>query len=92
MNICERRWLKLFNSKDALDYDKLRSRGTGAHEAPANYKIIVYPFDKYLIKIMLSPDDRFIGIVEINVNKDFLSYQQKATPKGSHDVEEYYRE
>ncbi|GAI43482.1 unnamed protein product, partial [marine sediment metagenome] len=52
----------------------------------------LYPFDKYLITIKLSPSNEFIGIVEIKVNKDFLSYKQKLPPKGFHDVEEFYKE
>ena len=83
--------MKLLSDKD-VNYDKLRNRGTGSHEAPMDYKIIIYPFDKYLIKIKVSPDDKFLEIVEIKVNKDFLSYQEKATPKDSHHVEDYYRE
>ncbi|GAI01699.1 unnamed protein product [marine sediment metagenome] len=75
-----------------FDYDRLRNRSTGSHEVPKDYKIVVYPFDKYLITIKLSPNNEFIGIVEIKVNKDFLSYKQKLPPKGFHDVEEFYKE
>lgn len=83
--------MKLLSSKDS-NYDKSKSLGTGSHDSSTEYKTINFPFDKYLIKVKLTPDDKFIGIIEIKINKDFLSYEQKATPKGSHDVDEYYRE
>jgi hypothetical protein len=75
-----------------LNYEKLRNRGTGSHEVTEDYKIIEYPFDKYVIKIKLSPNNEFIEIVEIRINKEFLSYKQKVTSKGFHDVDEFYRE
>lgn len=64
---------------------------TGSFEIP-KYKIIIYPFDKYEITIKLSEDNKFIEILEVKVNKDFISYKQKITPKGFHDVEKYYNE
>lgn len=72
-------------------YENLKNEGTG-REVSEEYKERVYPFDKYEIKVRLSPTNEFIGIVEVKVNKDFLSYKQKSTSKGFHDVEEYYRE
>ena len=74
------------------DYDKLKNRGTGSHDEPDDYKIIPYTFDKYQIKIKLTPSNEFIGIIEVKINKEFLSYKQKITPKGYHDVDEFYRE
>ncbi len=74
------------------DYDKLENKGTGSHEEYDNYKIIIYPFDKYEIKIKLTSDNGFIEIMEVKVNKEFLSYKQKITSKGFHDVDEFYRE
>ena len=32
------------------------------------------------------------GISEVRINKDFLSFKQKTTTKGFHDVKEYYKE
>jgi predicted component of type VI protein secretion system len=74
------------------DYDNLKNQGTGSHEALDEYKIVLYPFDKYQIKIKLTRSNEFIGIVEVKVNKDFLSYKQKTTLRGFHDVDEFYRE
>ena len=69
-----------------------KNRGTGSHEDLEDYKIIIYPFDKYQIKIKLTHTNKFIEIMEIKVNKEFLSYKQKLTPFSFHDVEEFYRE
>ncbi|MBL7135471.1 MAG: hypothetical protein ISS81_02620 [Candidatus Marinimicrobia bacterium] len=74
------------------DYDNLRKQGTGSLEVFDDYKIILYPFDKYQIKIKLTPSNEFIGIIEVKVNKGFLSYKQKISTKGYHDVDEFYRE
>lgn len=62
---------------------------TGEH-AIMETKTIIYPLGPYEITIELSPDDQFIGITRIRLNKDFLSYKQKTMPKGYHDVEEFY--
>jgi hypothetical protein len=78
--------------KNDYDYDNLKNRGTGSHEGLDKYKIILYPFDKYQIKIKLTPFNEFIGIIEVKVNKEFLSYKQKITSQGFHDVDEFYRE
>ncbi|MBL7075547.1 hypothetical protein ISS37_09960 [candidate division KSB1 bacterium] len=74
------------------DYNKLKNQGTGSHGEPDDYNIIVYPFDKYQIKIKLTPNNEFLGIIEVGVNKEFLSYKQKIASKGYHDVDEFYRE
>jgi hypothetical protein len=71
---------------------KVKNEGTGSPSIPSEYKDIIYAFDKYEIKVRLTPDNQFIGIVEVKVNKDFLSYKQKVTSKGFHDVEEFYKE
>lgn len=74
------------------DYDTIKKHGTGSEEKFEEYKFVEYPFDKYIIKVKLTPKNEFIGIVEIKVNKDFLSYEQNRTPKGFHDIDEFYKE
>ena len=80
-----------FKDKD-YDYNNIKNQGTGSHENLDDYKIILYPFDKYQIKIKLSPSNEFIGIVEVKINKEFLSHKQKITSQGFLDVEKYYQE
>ena len=80
-----------FKDKD-YDYNNIKNQGTGSYEKLDDYKTILYPFDKYQIKIKLSPSNEFIGIVEVKINKEFLSHKQKITSQGFLDVEEYYQE
>jgi len=69
------------------------STSTGSHADEAGpFKIVTYPFDRYEVKVQLTAANVFVGIVEIRVNKDFLSYAQKASSVGTHDVEQFYRE
>lgn len=77
------------------DYSNLKNQGTGSHKLPEEseeYKIITYPFDKYQVKIKLTQDNEFVEIIEIKINKEFLSYKQKISSLGYHDVDEFYRE
>lgn len=78
--------------RDDYDYSNPKDQGTGSHNESDDYKIIVYPFDKYQIKVKLTPTNEFIGIVEIKINREFLSHKQKMASKGFHDVDEFYRE
>lgn len=75
-----------------LDYNKVKKQGTGSHHPPDNFKTIIYPFDKYQIKIRLTHANEFIEIMEVEVNKEFLSYKQKLTSQGFVDVNEDYPE
>jgi hypothetical protein len=78
--------------REDYDYSTLKGKGTGSHEGPDEYKIIVYPFDRYEIKVKLTPANEFVGIVEVSLNKDFLSYRQKTMLPAFHDVDEFYRD
>ena len=57
-----------------------------------DYKIIEYPFDKYLLKIALTVTNEFLAVVEIKINKDFLTYKEKIINQSHYDVDEYYNE
>ncbi len=70
----------------------VHAEGTGNHNHHEEYKIISYPFDKYEIKVKLSPTNEFVGITEIKINKDFLSFKQRITSSDVHDIDEFYRE
>ena len=75
-----------------FDYYEMKTKGTGGHDLLHEYKIITYAFDKYRIKVKLSPNNEFIGITEVMIDKDFRSLKQKIGTKGIHDIEEFYRE
>ena len=80
-------------ASEDLDYDLHGVQGTGSHHLET--RIVTYPFERYEIKVELTPSNEFIGIVEVSVNKRFLSYRQKLTSWGSqgfHDTEDFYRE
>jgi len=55
-------------------------------------KKIVYPFGRYEIEVLVTDTGKFIGIVGIKVNADFLTQAQKLSTASFHDVEKYYRE
>jgi hypothetical protein len=74
------------------DYESLASDSTGSQEIPVDFDIKIVPFDKYNIKVKVSKDNEFIGILEVEVNKDFLSHKKSITPTGSHDVDDFYKE
>jgi len=73
------------------DYEKFKYEGTGSQGELTDYKIITYSFDKYQIKIKLKPNNIFLDVIEIKINKEFLSHKQMITHADSHDVEEFYR-
>jgi len=74
------------------DYDSLISQGTGSLGEIKDYRIISYPFDRYEIKIKVSPNNEFMGIIEVGINKDFLTQKQKMSLQGFHDVDKFYVE
>lgn len=73
-------------------YEEFIKEGTGSHSDVETFKIIEYPFNQYKIKIKLTPSDEFIGIIEVEINKEFLSHKQKIAIQDYHDVEDFYKE
>jgi len=53
-------------------------------------KTVSIPFDKYEVVVKLNESNKFIGIEEIKINKDFLSFSQKTSKIGYLDVSEFY--
>ena len=79
------------SDKGRLSYDDVTARSTGSLPSP-QWKTIIYPFDKYEITVVLTQNDEFIGISEVSLKQEFVSYKQKTTPQGYHDVADFYRE
>lgn len=73
-------------------YDDFKNKGTSGYNLADEYKIIVQPFDKYEIKIKLSAEGKFVDIVEVKINKRFLSQKQKISSFGVHNVDDFYKE
>lgn len=70
---------------------KSKDQGTGSHNDLTDYKLVVYPFDKYQITVKLSTGNKFLEITEVRINKKFISFKNKQ-PKSYHDVDDLYRE
>lgn len=68
----------------------INRQGTGDNNF-APYKEIVYPFDKFEIKVKLSPSNEFIGVTEVKINQKFLSEQQRISSQGSFSVDDFYK-
>ncbi len=71
-------------------YGVQSQQGTGSLSIP--YRTVVCPFGQYEITVVLTGSNEFVGISEVKLNRDFLSYKQKVTPQGYHDVSAFYRE
>lgn len=72
-------------------YDKIRTKGTGGTVLRKTRNQITYPFGKFNVTVDVTKNNKFVGISEIKVNKDFRSYKQKTAVKGYHDVEDFYK-
>jgi len=57
-----------------------------------DYRVISYPYDRYEVKVRVGPRNEFIGIVEVKLNKDFLSHKQRMGIQNYVDTDEFYRE
>jgi len=78
--------------KREYGYGDFIRHATGSISEGEDYNIISYPFEKYEIKVKLSPRNEFIEIVEVKVNKDFLSHKQRMGIQTYLNVDEFYRE
>ena len=76
----------------ALRYDTLKKKGTGSHDDDVDYKYIVYKLDRYDIKVKLTPDNRFVGVEEVKVSRDFMTNKEKSFINKYHDVTDYYQD
>lgn len=87
-------------SGSAGDYEIIGSRsglwispaGTGSVGNIDDYRIIRYPFDKYEIAVIVDSNNRFMGIYEVAIKRDFLSSRQRMATRSHIDVDEYYKE
>lgn len=53
------------------------------------YKIITRHFGQYEIKLKVSLDTRSVEVIEVKINKDFLSHNQKLASIKYYDAEDY---
>jgi hypothetical protein len=77
--------------EEVTESQMIKEKGTGGLPSES-FKDIAYRFDPYEITVRLSPNNEFIAITEVKVKKDFMSYKEKISTKGYHDVEAFYPE
>ena len=56
------------------------------------FKLLAYPIDRYVVYVELDEGNRFVGITEIRINKEFLSSKQKLASMAFTDVDEFYKD
>lgn len=71
--------------------DEGQATATGEPEQEGE-KLKACTFGKYVVVVKLTKDDRFVGIEEIRIRKDFLTQKQRMGRIGSHDLDDIYRE
>ena len=57
-----------------------------------SYKLVVVPYGNCEVVVCLTQDNRFAGIRELRIKKDFLTPEQRVSTSGYLDVEEFYRD
>lgn len=54
------------------------------------YQFIKYPFGNFIVEIKVTLDGKFVEIVGLKINRDFIDYQKLSPKFNYHDVEDYY--
>lgn len=80
------------NSYEEDDSERPIGEITGSIEEPGRFRIVAYPFDRFVVYVKLDEKDQFIGITEIKLNQQFLSSKQKLASMSFVDVEEFYKD
>lgn len=75
------------NQADVFELDGPIQTGIKRDDA-----IIVYPFDKYRIEVMVDADGRFLGITGICIKKDFVPIERGLSRTGYLDLSKAYPE
>jgi len=66
-----------------------KEQGTGSKKLLKQIKIIEYPVEHYIVKVGLTPENEFLGITEVKVNKDFRSIESRLRNVKVHNLEEF---
>ena len=72
-----------------MTYSSIEEHATGHKLKPSSINILEYPFEQYNIKVALSDDNKFIGITEVVVNKDFRTIESRLRNIRVHNLEEF---
>lgn len=54
-------------------------------------RVVEISFDPYIVKVRLGDNNQFLGISEIQLNKNFFDNKLKYLIKEGKDIEEFYR-
>jgi hypothetical protein len=63
-----------------------------APNEPDRTHMKVYFFGPFRITVRVTEDDKLLDIVEVQINKDFLSVKQKIDTSASYDVSDLYED
>lgn len=74
-----------------IDYKVISNTGTTSTKEE-QYKYKVVQFDRYLVKIKLTMDDKFVDIEEISVKRSFVNKSRMKSNKIYVDVDKYYKD
>jgi hypothetical protein len=73
-------------------YSHVSRASTGPDPQVERHKLVAVPYENFEIVVCLAEDNRFLGVAELRVKKDFLSPEQRIANTGVFDVDEFYRE
>lgn len=73
-------------------HSDLTRGSTGPDPRVQRRKLVAVPYENFEIVLCLSEDDRFLGVAELRIKRDFLSPEQRVANTGVFDVDEFYRE
>jgi len=82
---------KRFEESESLKEEMIdiEENATGSIDFYKSSKIIDYPFEHFNIKVELSEDNKFLGIKEIEIDKDFRNLQNKLRNIKVHNIMEF---
>jgi len=66
--------------------------GTGNHSLSTPVRTAVVPFGTYEVVVKLGQNDKFLGIKEIRITRDFLTLDQTLAHRGSFEIEDLYED
>jgi len=68
------------------------SNVAGTSSEVKSYKLVKCPFERFVITVRLTTDNKFVAIEGVSINKDFLSYAERSSKLSGPDVDKYYEE
>lgn len=77
-------------SDSALMYFLMDS--TGETRGRDRVRVIDCHVGEYLVSVLIDEDDKFVGVKSVAVDREFLSFEERARRGVVHDVERYYED